>query len=97
MKQAELALKLGISQGALSGWETGKYGIDNDSLLRLCTLFNVTADYLLGREEQKKEPVNDNDDGLSDIQRENKRLLMRLTPEQALRVNGFLQSLSDKY
>jgi transcriptional regulator with XRE-family HTH domain len=97
MKQAELASKLGITQAALSGWENNKFNIDNENLVRLCEIFNVTADYLLGRDEQIEKPVITSDDGLSDIQRQNKELLKRLTPEQELRLNGFLQLLKDMH
>ena len=48
--QTELAAKLGISQGALSGWETERYQIDNDSLQKLSAMFGVTIDYLLGND-----------------------------------------------
>lgn len=51
MKQTELAQKLGIAQSTLSGWETGKFEIDNANLTKLASLFNVSIDYLLGREE----------------------------------------------
>lgn len=50
LKQIELSKKLNISQGALSGWETGRYDIGNSDLVRLADYFGVTTDYLLGRE-----------------------------------------------
>ena len=49
-KQTELAQKLGIAQSTLSGWETGKFEIDNANLNKLASLFGVTIDYILGRE-----------------------------------------------
>lgn len=51
MKQTELAQKLGIAQSTLSGWETGKFEIDNANLNKLASLFGVTIDYILGRED----------------------------------------------
>ncbi len=50
MKQTDLAKKLGIAQSTLSGWETGKFEIDNANLNKLALLFDVSIDYLLGRD-----------------------------------------------
>ena len=48
MKQIEVCNQLGISQGALSGWENGYYEPDNKSLVKLALIFNTSTDYLLG-------------------------------------------------
>lgn len=61
MKQSELADYLNVAQGTLSYWESGKYDIDNISLQKLADYFDVTTDYLLGRDkpissDAKKEP-----------------------------------------
>jgi transcriptional regulator with XRE-family HTH domain len=47
--QQMLADHLGVTQAALSGWETGKYGIDNVNLSKIASYFNVSTDFLLGR------------------------------------------------
>ncbi|MBO5103394.1 MAG: helix-turn-helix transcriptional regulator [Clostridia bacterium] len=46
--QAELAKRLFISQDTISLWELNKSLPDLNSLLKLCDLFDVTPDYLLG-------------------------------------------------
>lgn len=51
MKQIELCNILGISQGALSGWENGRYEPDIKSLDKMAELFNISVDELLGRED----------------------------------------------
>jgi len=48
IKQTELAKKLNVSQAALSGYETGKYEPDYETLRRLSSLLGTTIDYLLG-------------------------------------------------
>lgn len=48
MKQIELCNILGISQGALSGWENGHYEPDLKSLNTMAQHFNITVDELLG-------------------------------------------------
>ena len=47
-KQQDLAALLEVSQGTLSNWERGIHDPDNEMLLRLSRMFDVTTDYLLG-------------------------------------------------
>lgn len=49
--QQDVANVMGVTQATLSGWENGKYEIDNASLIKLSELFNVSVDYLLGLED----------------------------------------------
>lgn len=48
MKQVELCKIVGITQGALSGWENGKYEPDLKSLNKMAELFHTTIDELMG-------------------------------------------------
>lgn len=50
MTQQDVAKYVGISQNNYSYWENGKVKIDNDSIKKLADLFNVSVDYLLGRD-----------------------------------------------
>ena len=56
MNQIDLAQKVGVAQSTLSGWESGKYEIDNASLFKLSDFFNCSVDYLLGRDFSYTEP-----------------------------------------
>ena len=58
LTQQQLAEMLGVTQAALSGWENEKSGIDNGSLLKCAKIFDVSIDYLLGRQEQLPELNN---------------------------------------
>ena len=49
LSQIELASILGVTQAALSGWETGKYSIDSQTLVKIADYFDCSTDYLLGR------------------------------------------------
>lgn len=49
MTQNELADRIGATKQAISQYEHGKRTPDLDTLLFLCDLFGVTADYILGR------------------------------------------------
>lgn len=50
LTQKELASLIGISQNTLSYWENGVYDVDNKSLQRLAVIFDVSIDYLLGKD-----------------------------------------------
>lgn len=50
LTQQDVAKYVGISQNNYSYWENGKVKIDNDSIKKLADLFNVSVDYLLGRD-----------------------------------------------
>ena len=52
VRQVELANILGISQSTLSTWENGRYEPDIEAINRLADYFNVSVDYLLGRDVQ---------------------------------------------
>ncbi len=49
MKQSKLGECVGVSSQAISKWETGKAEPAIDAILKMCDLFDVSADYLLGR------------------------------------------------
>lgn len=65
MTQKELADKLSISRAAVGLYEQGKRNVDNDTLLKLSEIFNVSADYLLGNTDIKT-PVDKISSALSD-------------------------------
>lgn len=47
--QQDLADKIGTTKQAVSQYERGVRNPDLDTVLILCDIFNVSADYLLGR------------------------------------------------
>lgn len=53
INQAELGEALGMSQATITLWENGKRIPDIDMLCKIADYFNVTTDYLLGREPVK--------------------------------------------
>lgn len=48
LKLFEAAEKLGVSQPTLSSWESERKSPTIDSILKMCRLYNVSADFLLG-------------------------------------------------
>jgi len=61
VSQKEVASNLGIAQNTLSTWEVGRYEPDSDSLVKLADYFNVSIDYLLGRSDEKRPAVPEDD------------------------------------
>lgn len=48
--QTELANLCKTTTSNVSGWECGKWQPDNDTLIMIANTFDVTVDYLLGRD-----------------------------------------------
>lgn len=65
ISQQKLADEISVSRSTIAMWETGGSQPDNDNLMRIADYFNVTVDYLLGREEKPA------DSGLSKEPKEN--------------------------
>lgn len=47
-RQEDLAKKLSVSKFTVSSWEQGKSCPPVDVVIRICNLYDVSADYLLG-------------------------------------------------
>lgn len=47
--QKQLGAKIGVSQNAISGYETGYRIMDAQTICRVCDVLHCTADYLLDR------------------------------------------------
>ena len=54
VKTQDMADKVGISYQTWSGWERGRTEPSFGTLVKLCQLFDVSADYLLGLSQEKK-------------------------------------------
>lgn len=48
-RQEDLADRLNTKYQTVGHYETGRRGLDVETILKLCEIFDVTADYLLGR------------------------------------------------
>ena len=50
-KQIELAKYLNIDQSTYSDYETGKINIPLEQLIKIADFYNVSLDYLVGRDD----------------------------------------------
>lgn len=53
MTQKELAEQLGVSHNTISDWESGNHKPAADSIMLLCKVLGVDANYMLDWEEKK--------------------------------------------
>lgn len=51
LSQNDLGKIIGVAQNTLSQWEKGLRAPDFDSVIKISEYFNVSTDYLLGKEE----------------------------------------------
>lgn len=54
MTQLKMAAELNLTKSTYNFWENGKVEIDFKNLIRLADYFNVSIDYLLGRDYVNK-------------------------------------------
>lgn len=85
LTQAQLAEKLGITDRAVSKWETGKSLPDSSIMLELCSLININVNELLTGERIDMENYKENaENNLISLLHNRKRLfIIRL-------IGGFL-------
>ena len=57
--QAQVAMKLGISQGAISQWEHGTTVPAAEQLLSLADIYGISVDEILGRAAPEPKTVDD--------------------------------------
>lgn len=55
MSQAEFASAIGMAQQQYSRYETGEREPQLKHIRRICSIFNVSSDWLLGIEKKKEE------------------------------------------
>ena len=59
--QTELAQRLSAVKSTISRYESETAKLDPATILKLCRIFNVSADYLLGFSTQRKAQISDAD------------------------------------
>ena len=85
--QKFVAMSLGVKSPSVSDWESGKTKPSMENLVALAALYNVTTDYLLGREEQTKNaPAPDPE---AEAREQLVSLLMEYSPEEIQRIMDF--------
>ena len=80
MSQRELGQTLGVSASTIGMYEQGRREPDNRMLMKICSYFHVTADFLIGE--------NDSYEDTGDVMAEIEDLGRRLMSSDALMFEG---------
>lgn len=59
MTQEDLGKKLQVQKAAVSKYETGRAQLSSDLIIQLCSIFNVSSDYLLGLSNLRNSTINE--------------------------------------
>ncbi len=70
LRQIDVSNATGIDQRTLSNYETGKTNPDSFAIIKLCDFYNVSADYLLGRDTECNSSTDEIVNRLEKIQEE---------------------------
>ena len=70
LRQVDVSKATGIDQRTLSNYETGKTNPDSFAIIKLCDFYNVSADYLLGRDVETNTTADEIVTRLEKIQEE---------------------------
>jgi transcriptional regulator with XRE-family HTH domain len=93
--QEEFAKILGINRGTYAQYEIGRRNPDYETLKKIADFYNVTTDYLLGREE-KIETKIDIKEALLNKQKKATWGGQELTPEQREILTEFFTMIRDR-
>lgn len=78
----ELGEKVGVSESAISQYETGKREADFETILKIGEVLDCSIDYLLRGAEKKEKPDPTDGDGLDEQDRQLVELMKLLTADQ---------------
>lgn len=89
MKQEDLAALLLVKRQVVSKYELGQLDLNTDMIRRLCQIFGVTADYLLGFSDFPAPAVSEDDAALL-------AAYHAATPKEQSTVDGILAEYMEK-
>ena len=69
LRQIDVASATGIDQKTLSNYETGKTNPDSYAIIKLCDFFDVSADYLIGRTDDRQTKIGKIEDRIYEIKK----------------------------
>lgn len=79
MSQQKLATILGVSRSTIAMWETNSSSPDNEMLIKISEIFNVSVDYLLGKDPSALDSDGLNERDRKDIAKDMESIREKLT------------------
>lgn len=96
MSQLALSVKLGVAQETISAYERGKAFPGVDTLIKLCDIFNVSADFMLDRTEIRYSIKDFDDKNISADEMELIAAFRKLTYPQKNKALGIIIGMSEQ-
>ena len=93
MTMKELGKRVGVSESAISQYETGKRETSFKTLLKICDALKCSVDYLLRGDEAEKNLTLNDEDGLDELDKQLISLLDELSRDQKLMLLAQLKTL----
>ena len=91
---SRMCLDLGLSKSMMSDLKYGRTkGMSATTAAKIAAYFDVTVCYLLGEEEQKEKPTANNDDGLTENQRNLIEFVKHVPDESAAMILKVIRSI----
>lgn len=90
MTQSELASRLGISASAVGMYEQGRREPDNKTIVKLCQLFEVSGDYLIGTSDSTAS------NGSVEVSEVFDEFTRKLSEQEGLMFDGILLNNEDR-
>ena len=97
LSQAALAKELGVGVGSVGMWASTDRIPPAKKLVKIANYFNVTTDYLLGREDAFGNVVVNSDNGIFRLSSTEQQLVLdfrKLLPEMQNYVTGIVHNLA---
>lgn len=96
LTQKELSLSLGLSANCVCEWEKGRSEPNIETIILLSNRFQVSVDYLLGREDDFGNIVikNNASFAVSDAEKKHLTNLRRLKPQTQQYIFGLVENLA---
>lgn len=77
----ELGKLIGVSESAISQYETGKREMDYETLLKIGEVLECSTDYLLRGDREQKKPTPESGDGLGPLDQRLNELLSQASED----------------
>jgi len=99
LTQQEVADKLGVSNGAISGYERNYRDPDTEMLKKLAMLYDVSVDYLTGNVIREKSPSynTDKDELIKEEKLKLAEQIINLPENERNLIEEMIKTLQDKH
>lgn len=95
MKQSDLANKIDVSPSTIGMYEQGRRSADQETLIKLAEIFNVSVDYLLGRTDKMSDISIEKENKNTSDEKEIEKIIDELLQQDDLMLCGQIADEDD--